>query len=161
MRVTIGDKVFAYRVAGVATHDDKILIHKAETDPFWALPGGTCEFNEDSQSALKREMKEELNANIEVGRLLWVVENFFEQNGKPWHEIGLYYQMHFIKDSVSFYEKEEFYGVESFYKENQDIRLIFRWMPMPQIGSEDVRPKFLKSHLTKIPEQTEVILNRG
>src|SRR5688500_10937505 len=69
---------FAFRVGGLAIHKDNVLLHRADFDDFWALPGGGCEFFEESHVALKRELTEELNASVKVGRLLWVVENFFE-----------------------------------------------------------------------------------
>ena len=161
MRIKFEDKVFAYRIAGIAMHEDKVLIHKAEFDNFWALPGGACEFNEDSKTALKREMKEELNADIEVGPLLWLVENFFEHEGKPWHEIGLYYHFNFIGPSEQFYLKNEFDGIESLYnKENKNYKLLYKWLPLSQIHSHNIKPDFLLQGLSNLPKQTTVILNR-
>jgi len=161
MRIKFDDKVFVYRVAGVATHGERVLIHRAETENFWALPGGACEFNEDSKTALKREFKEELNAEIEVGQLLWVVENFFSHEGKSWHEIGLYYHVSFIGNAAKLYEKEQFEGVESFFRENEDVRLFYRWFSLDKLSVEDIRPKFLRSALLNVPKQTEIILNRS
>lgn len=38
---------------------------------FWEFPGGTVEHGESDQSALMREIKEELNISIIVGELFW------------------------------------------------------------------------------------------
>ncbi len=46
-----------YRVACVVTHRDKVLLHRAEEDSFYALPGGSVEFGETSIEALHREMQ--------------------------------------------------------------------------------------------------------
>ena len=69
---------FGLRVAGIAIHKGHVLLHRAECDDFWALPGGRGELLEPAVAALKREMKEEMDADVTVVRLLWVLENFFE-----------------------------------------------------------------------------------
>jgi 8-oxo-dGTP pyrophosphatase MutT (NUDIX family) len=77
IRVDKGDARFNYRVAGVAVHDDSVLLHKADGDDFWAFPGGRAELGERAEQTLLREMREEIGVAVEVGRLLWDVENFF------------------------------------------------------------------------------------
>ncbi len=73
---------FHYRVAGVATHDGRVLLHRSENDDFWSLPGGRTQHSESAAAALRREMREELGAEVTVVRLLWVVENFFRERGE-------------------------------------------------------------------------------
>ncbi|MCM2324275.1 MAG: NUDIX hydrolase [Oligoflexia bacterium] len=160
IRISFADRVFAYRVAGVATSGERILLHKAEHDEFWTLPGGACGFGEDSKSALKRELREELGAEVEVGRLLWVVENFFEYEGRPWHEVGLYYEIRLVGASETLYGKAEFEGVESSFKEGESLKLLYKWMSHSSLVAQEVRPRFLKEALLKIPSQTEMIVNR-
>ena len=60
------DYVFVYRVAGVAIHDNNLLVHKSILDDFWSLPGGRCEFLEISKDTLKREMNEEIGVDIKI-----------------------------------------------------------------------------------------------
>jgi len=38
-----GDVRFNYRVVGIAFDADRVLLHRAERDDFWALPGGRGE----------------------------------------------------------------------------------------------------------------------
>jgi len=73
-----GETIFLCRVAGVAVVDDRVLLHRSEHDDFWALPGGRLEVGETMTEALRREMREEVEVDVEVGRLLWVIENFFD-----------------------------------------------------------------------------------
>ena len=91
---------FNFRVAGIAIDNDLVLLHTTERDDFWSFPGGRVEMGEDSAHSLVREMKEELNEEVEIVRLLWLVENFFVYNQKNYHEICFYYLMQFQKRSL-------------------------------------------------------------
>lgn len=161
MKTNSENQSFRYRVAGVVIQNDQVLVHRANHDSFWALPGGACEFGEDSRATLVRELKEELAADIKVGRLIWVVENFYDYGGKSWHEIGLYYQFEFVGKSLSFYEAKQFDGIESHFSPGKDIRLIFKWIPVSAMENEDIRPKFLAAGFGNLPTQTEVMVNHG
>ena len=50
---------FGLRVAGVAIHEGHVLLHRAECDDFWALPGGRAELLEPAVESLKRETNDE------------------------------------------------------------------------------------------------------
>lgn len=83
---------FNYRVAGILIHQNQLLVMTDERSPYYYLPGGRVSMSEVSTEAIKREIKEELEVEVEVSRLLWVVENFFteQQSGEQFHEIGMY-----------------------------------------------------------------------
>ena len=64
-------------VAAIIKKDNKILIasrKKGEFAGMFEFPGGKIEQGETPQEALKREIKEELDAEIEVGKLIDIVE---------------------------------------------------------------------------------------
>ena len=85
---------FTNRIVGIAYDGDRVLLHRAVADDFWALPGGRAELLETAAETLRREMCEEMNEDVEVERLVWIAENFFEHNGRTHHEIGFYFLMH-------------------------------------------------------------------
>lgn len=51
---------FKFRVCGILEHNGKYLIVKINHNKFYCLPGGHIELGEDTETAVKREMKEEL-----------------------------------------------------------------------------------------------------
>ena len=59
--------------AGVVYKDGKVLLIRSERRG-WEFPGGKVEAGETPQQALKREIEEELNTEIEVGDYLTTVE---------------------------------------------------------------------------------------
>jgi ADP-ribose pyrophosphatase YjhB (NUDIX family) len=70
---------FNYRIVGVAMRGEEeqdqceVLLHRAVTDDFWALPGGRAELLEPADATLRREMREELGVELrelrEAGRI--------------------------------------------------------------------------------------------
>ena len=78
---------------GVCVQDGKILLCKAKGGATTYLPGGHVEFGETGRQALVREVKEEMGVDAETGAFLGVVENAFQQHGKPHAEINLVYEL--------------------------------------------------------------------
>lgn len=73
-----GPARFNYRIVGIALHNNQVLLHKAEGGSFWSLPGGRAELLEPATETLKREMREELDLDVQVERLVWIVEDFYQ-----------------------------------------------------------------------------------
>lgn len=78
---------------GVCVRDGKVLLCRAKGGATTYLPGGHVEFGETGREALVREVKEELGADAETGAFLGVVENSFQQHGKPHAEVNLVYEL--------------------------------------------------------------------
>jgi len=155
IRFESGNNLFNYRVVGVAINNDQVLLHQAEGDDFWVLPGGRAEFGEPSEQTLRREMREELDVEVEIIRLLWVVENFFMYANKNYHEIALYFLMRLPASCK--------YLVQSgtFESEDAGIPLTFRWFPRtPEILSAlPLLPSFLCTELRELPEAAQHVIH--
>ncbi|MDA8346404.1 MAG: NUDIX hydrolase [Thermaerobacter sp.] len=138
--------VFNYRIVGVLIRGGDVLVHRTPEEDFWSLPGGRCEFGEASASTLVREFIEELGAEVRVGRLLWVVENFFDKLGPAYHEIAFYYE---VTTDAALPREEVFRG----RVEDRDPPLIFRWVPLDAVGDLRLYPTFLREGLRDLPQE--------
>ncbi|WP_034852747.1 NUDIX hydrolase [Sinorhizobium sojae] len=86
-----GASRFQVRVGALIWSNGHILVHRAAGDTYWALPGGRVELHEPSPAALAREIEEEIGCPANIGSLRFIIENFFELDGRKAHEIGFYF----------------------------------------------------------------------
>lgn len=136
-----GEKCFNYRVAGIALRGKEVLLHKEDREDFWSLPGGRGEWFEHSTDTLKREMLKELGVVVEVGPLLWVVENFYTYDGQKRHELAFYYQMD-LPDGCRYKNAAlPLAGIE------ERTPMTFRWFRPDEIGGLTLHPSFLREAL--------------
>lgn len=133
---------FKYRVSGIITNKDKILVVKICDNDFYCLPGGHVKLGESTLEALKREIKEETGYDIKNPKLIAVVENFFHSKiNNNMHELGFYYSININEDI----EKENYIVIE---KENDaEIKLEFKWIGLKELCKINFQPAFLKEKL--------------
>lgn len=106
-------------VAAVIKKDDKIFATQRGYGEFkdgWEFPGGKIEDGESPEQALVREIKEELDTDINVGELIDTIEfdypNFHLSMDCFWCEIvqgGLELREH---EAAKWLTKENLYSVE-------------------------------------------------
>ena len=108
---------------------------------------------EPAEETLKREMQEELEVEIRVDRLVWVVENFFEYDDKPYHELAFYFLMTLPPDCQILRKTKPFTGYDG------NIKLIFKWYQLDELENIVLYPSFLKKGLGSIPKAIEHIVH--
>ncbi len=142
-----GHSRYQMRVAGLGFREGHVLVHRAVHEPFWTFPGGRAEIGETSDETLRREMIEELGVEVAVGRLLWMVENFFHYERRDWHELGLYYLMD-IPQSFPFRSDEIVHRLK-----DGDDHLEFKWVrPREKRWSRSIfRPYFIADEIETLP----------
>jgi 8-oxo-dGTP pyrophosphatase MutT (NUDIX family) len=123
------------RACAIIRQADRLLLNRFGGDSFWALPGGAIESGEFSTEALVREMREELAVTVEIGRLVWVVENLFEYRGAFYTEFGFYYESEWPQGLARISDAE-------FAGEEHDQ--FFRWVRYDAIAALDFRPAVLR-----------------
>lgn len=102
------DKPIVVKALCIIKKDDKLLLCKGydslKKETFFRLVGGGVEFGEKTEEALRREIREELNSEIENLKFLTVVENIFTFEGEAGHEICFIYKGDLSNKGV--YEKK-------------------------------------------------------
>jgi 8-oxo-dGTP pyrophosphatase MutT (NUDIX family) len=147
---------FHYRVAGACFIDGHVLLHRADFEDFWSLPGGRVEPLETSQETLARELGEELGIDVEVGELLWIAEHFFQGGERDFHEIGLYYRFFVASDNPILDLAREHRG-----REDSGVGLIFHWFPITSLDQVQLYPRFLREGLANPPSVPEHVIERN
>ncbi len=144
---------FNYRVAGVAIHNGRILLDRNSRNTYWVLPGGHPEMMEPRAEALRREIKEEISAEVEIVRLLWIMENFFHKS-RDIHELSFYFLMKIDQDSQLLKSDGPFYGQE------HEHRLTFQWFPLDEavLSGLPLYPGYLTKALLSIPDTAQHIV---
>ena len=136
-----GHHRFHLRAGAVVLNQAHVLLHRLEGDEFWALPGGRINMGEQAQQAIVREFLEELSLSVECGPLLCVGENFFEYQGEPHHELGLYFAVALPDTALRNDKSETHVGAEG------GKRLEFRWFALSALRELDFRPSALREAL--------------
>lgn len=149
-----GKRRFNHRIAGLGFRDGHVLVHRATHEAFWTFPGGRAEIGETSQETLRREMMEELEVEAKIGRLLWIVENFFDYEGKAWHELGLYYLME-IPDRFPFHPTDIVHHIQ-----DGKNALEFKWVPATREALKmlDIPPYFIADEIEALPQSAKHII---
>lgn len=104
-------------VAGIIYKNDKFLIAqrnlKKAQGGLWEFPGGKVEVNETHEAALKREIKEEFNADIQVDK--YIGENIHHY---PEKDIKLvFYKATLLSEKIDLLEHEDYRWVTKDDKE--------------------------------------------
>jgi ADP-ribose pyrophosphatase YjhB (NUDIX family) len=72
---------FKVRLGVILIRDDKILLVRQNRRPFWVFPGGTLELGEGLEECAIREVREELNLDIGIEKILYLADFMREENG--------------------------------------------------------------------------------
>lgn len=131
--------VFSCRVGGVLTRNGKTLLQRHRGD--YALIGGHVNALEDAKAALAREFREELQADVTVGRLLAVGEVFFHWGEKPCHQLFLTFEVE-LTDPGQLPGEEIFHGWDELGGERFDLE--YCWVPLPEVEGLPLYPPQMK-----------------
>jgi ADP-ribose pyrophosphatase YjhB (NUDIX family) len=111
--------------------NDKILVVRQRGRGWSFLPGGHVEPGEPVQTALLRELVEEIGAEGKVTRFAGVIEHGYTEDDTVHHEINMVFEAQIASTDV----------------ESREDHLEFEWLPIGDLADSDVRPRALKDAL--------------
>lgn len=139
IRIDKSGKHFKFRVCGILTANGKYLAVKIANNKFYCFPGGHAEIGEDTITAVKREMQEELGFPIVVKKLACIAQNLFTTpKGELMHEFSYYYIVE-AEDPLKI-NPNDYELVECDKGEYKTLR--FKWLTKDEMRTEDFRPGF-------------------
>ena len=140
IKIDTKESKFKFRVCGILEHNGKYLAVKMNSNPFYCLPGGHVELGEDTETAVLREMHEELGYEVKIKKLVAINQNFFLANdGFKLHELGFYYVVQ-AKDESNINSND--YLREELDK-GKIQHLDFKWFTLEELKAADFRPHFV------------------
>ena len=140
LTLDVGEYKLNVRAAAVIIHNNKILMHKNVNKDHYGLIGGRVEIGESSEETVKREIKEELGKEIEIIDYIATIENFFEMEGKKYHEFYFLYKVEFANDE----DKKIDYTMHNV--EGKEY-LRYEWIDLKEIDKCNLLPICLKNIL--------------
>lgn len=146
--IDVEDYKLNIRAGVVIIHDNKILLHRNVNSDHYALPGGRVEIGESSEKTVKREIMEETGKEIELTGYVATIENFFEMEGRRYHEIFFVHQAEFkdekdrkIVDTIKNIEGKDYLKYEWIDLDEKD-----RYPLLPKVLEEILRKKEFPMH---------------
>lgn len=143
-----GNEKFNYRVCAMIISDGKILALHDSRSPYYYLPGGRVQMSETAESAVVREIKEELGVTAKVVRPLWLNQAFFNEDVDKvdYHELCLYFLMD-VTETDLLSRGEKFTLTEG------NKTLTFEWLAFERLKDEYFYPLFLKEEIFNLPSE--------
>ena len=128
---------FGARAGAIIYNEDKtkVLLENQDNERYM-FPGGRIDVHEDSEAAIVRELKEELNLETDL-KLKYIVEMFLDSSKTKYHEIGFYY-LSTIKESE----------VKNNFK-SLDGDGIFEWTSVSDLENHKILAKPIKDKIVK------------
>jgi ADP-ribose pyrophosphatase YjhB (NUDIX family) len=132
-------------------NEGKILAMKDDNSPYYYLPGGRVKIGETAEYAVLRECKEELFAEPEIIRPLWLNQAFFTEDVSKirFHEICVYFLMDISKTDI-------LSRGESFVFQEGERKNFFKWLAFEELENEYFYPTFLKKDIYNLQESFEI-----
>lgn len=146
MNLTEPVPLFNIRVYALIINDNRLLISEEQHGSVFLrkFPGGGLQFGEGIVDALHRELKEELNADVESEILLGITEDFVVSffNDKQ-QVIGVHYLVRLKQEYSDEFLKDNRVELDNGY-------IQFKWTLIEQLSANDFSSPIDKSAFEKL-----------
>ena len=138
LSVVLDSQKLNIRACAIIIHDNKLLVHNNVNDSYVALVGGRVEIGESSEQTIRREIMEEMGKEIEILEYVSTIENFFDVDDMPYHEIMFVYR-------VDFKNEEDKKIVDTIHNVEGKDELRYDWVDFDKINEYQIKPKILNN----------------
>lgn len=151
------DQHFNVRSAAIIRKEAHILCTTADDLGFWFLPGGRLKRGESSAAALKRELREELNADVDVVAPHIIAESIFSLDHLHYHELAFYFAVSCPPNLPFVVDKDCHHLIEG------DRHYRYRWIELStdMLSEIDLQPRALHAHFIDLPSKPLHIMFNG
>lgn len=150
LSVMIDNVKFNYRAGLLIEKGNKVLVECNPAIDFVTLSGGRVQTLESSMDALKREIKEEMNIELDSERIKMraLIENFFEMDEKKYHELYFLYKLKVTSKDTEF--KKDMKNIDS-------KASYYKWVKKEDLEKENLLPVVLRDLVMRNGFETVVI----
>ncbi|KAF1299103.1 hypothetical protein BAU15_00205 [Enterococcus sp. JM4C] len=138
------------RACAIIKCQDSYLFHRGAKDNYWTFVGGRVQFGEDSWSALKRELQEELTYQVTGSEsLAFIVEQFFSYKKQLCHEFNYGYFIEVPTEEI----------LQPIRQADGEI-LVFEWKTAEEIQGVTVYPEVAKEMIQRQDFQFQHVIHK-
>jgi len=144
----IDDKaVCNFRSAGILVRNNKVLVQREKDGIEYAFPGGHVIVGETSEQSLKREYLEETGATINIEKLIWIEECFWNWGNKEAHTIAFYYLIS-LEESTAISD-------DYFASQKDNCNVVLEWVTVEKLKQLIFYPDFAKNKMQNLSGNIE------
>jgi ADP-ribose pyrophosphatase YjhB (NUDIX family) len=151
-----GQRWFRYRVGAIILDGEQVLMARNSAEPYFYSIGGGVQHGESAVDAVRREVAEETGLELEVDRLAFIHENFFDGSttntlsGLDCHEVSVYFLMKYSGQPVRHTGSETANGIAEWVE----------WVRLSDFGRVRAYPTFFATELPPTTATPKLITTR-